>query len=368
MKLTLNKQTILFILSSIVMCLILLNNLVYQTGFQFNQVFFNILVLFALILFIMVLKKINYGVLYFSIIIAFIIYGVILADDSESFNRIINFSLVILSFFLIFYISQYLKVNNTIFYLYFIVYIFLCFTIVIIGDRGIINPNWVAMTFFYLIGLFLYDKSKVFLSIVLLFGFITSFFIFESRGTSITYLVAMITLLFLNISHKFVRVMIIVILSLISVGYFYFLDFLTNYKEIAELVIAQYTERGLGGREGVFIIGYEYLYDSGFLGYGIQMPGGFEDPKIGQSVHIHFGLLDLALKFSIFIVVIYILFIFFYIRKIDKKFLPFIAGGLMTVFYYNGLAPSHLGLNLLLYLLLGFAYYTTKKLRSFIIE
>ncbi|MCT7405744.1 hypothetical protein [Aliarcobacter cryaerophilus] len=258
-----------------------------------------------------------------------------------------------------------MKLYKVLFYIYFLVYLVTALVILVKADRAIINPNWVAMTFFYLISFHMYEKNKTLVFITLLFGFLTSFFIYESRGTSVSYLVAILTLSFLSISHKFVRFVVILVLTSISIGYFCFLDFLMNYREVVELLIAQYTERGLGGREGVFILGYQYLLDSNFLGYGIEISGSFEDPEKGEGVHIHFGLLDLALKFSIAIVGVYLIFVYYYIRKVDIKFLPFLAGALMTVFYYNGLAPSHLGLNFLLYLFLGYAYYNSISLEKY---
>lgn len=351
-------------LSFLLLSFILINNFIYDIDIMVNQLVFKFTVLIFLISMLFYIKKINYGFLYFFIFLTFTLYALLTVNESTDFNRAISYTMTILSFFLIFYISKYLKLNKAMFYLYLVIYLVICVVILVKSDRGIINPNWVGMTLFYSIALFMYDKRKTVLMVLLSFGFLTSFFILESRGTSVSYLAAILSLLFLNISHKFVRFAIIIILASIAIGYFYFLDFLTNYREVVELLIAQYTERGLGGRENVFIIGYQYLLDSGFLGYGIEMSGGFEDPEKEKGVHIHFGLLDLALKFSIVIVAVYLIFVYYFIRKVNIKFLPFVAGSLMTVFYYNGLAPSHLGLNLLLYLLLGYAYYNSVSLKN----
>ena len=353
------------ILSFLLISFILINNFLYDIDIMLNQMMFKINILVLLIFLLFYIKKINYGFLYFFIFFTFTLYALLTVNESTDFNRAISYMMTILSFFLIFYISKYLKLNKAIFYSYIFMYIVICVAIIVKSDRNIINPNWVAMTMFYLIALFMYDKKKTLLLILLSFGFLTSFFILESRGTSVSYLAAILSLLFLSMSHKFVRFAIIIILSSISVGYFYFLDFFTNYREVLELLFAQYTERGLGGREGVFIIGYQYLLDSSFLGYGIEMSGSFEDSEKDKGVHIHFGLLDLALKFSIAIVGVYLIFVYYYIRKVDIKFLPFLAGALMTVFYYNGLAPSHLGLNFLLYLFLGYAYYNSISLEKY---
>jgi energy-coupling factor transporter transmembrane protein EcfT len=196
--------------------------------------------------------------------------------------------------------------------------------------------------------------------IVLFFilGLILSFFVYESRGASLSFIAALVSYFIIKIDHRIVRIGIVIVIFTVSILFFLFLDFATQEgPEAALLIVSQFSERGLAGREGALFYGYDLLKQSDFLGYGIWFSGGFEvvvNKLRGlEMIHIHYGLLDLALKFSIFTVILFLLALPFYIKKVTTESLPYVAGGLITIFYYNGLAPSHLGLNILLYLILG---------------
>lgn len=102
--------------------------------------------------------------------------------------------------------------------------------------------------------------------------------------------------------------------------------------------------------------GYALLLDSNVWAYGFAMSGQIGGEFAGEllrPVQIHFGLLDLGLRFSIIIVFLLMIFIIKVIKVTPKSYLPVLSGALFTTFYYNGFGLSHAGLNLLLFLVLG---------------
>lgn len=350
-----NQLSIL--INSIIIVFIVINNIFYQTSFQLNQILLNFVTLLLLLASIIIYNKINLKSIFLSgVLLIVFLHGYYFAQDNLYQNRAVSFSLVICCFiFLFFGFKKY----NTKYLLYLYIAYMLLLSIIIFStnNRAIVNPNWAIMTLFYLTALSKHRANIYLFSIIALL----SYTVFESRGGTISALTAILVILSLKMNIRYTRYIIIIVIVSTSLLYFYFLDYYLSHTLAVDYFLNNISERGLGGREEGFLIGYENLRGSNFWGTGIGTSGSVEFDNGEKGVHIHFGFLDLALKLSIVPIIIILFALTKIILKTKQYYLPTLAGGLMTIFYYNGLAASHLGLNYLLIILLASSYWNIQK-------
>ncbi|XOF34038.1 MAG: hypothetical protein ACL93V_01700 [Candidatus Electrothrix sp. YB6] len=351
--------------------IILINNFFYQTEQQINQLYLNVVVLFFLI-FPFVLNKFKtinykavlaiYGISFFSFV------SFVYASDSFHKHRIAFYMFVFIGYILLFLSTKTYKTKDDYIlfvYLWGSITIIYGFSVYLSGNRQLYsNVNWIPMTLFYLVALSRF--KNIFLSYSLV-GMI-SYFLFISRGTSVSVITALLVMVtvYLKIDQGIIRKLIITAYVLMSFFFFIGIDYYYRYPDLADVYIKTVSRRGLGGRDTALIDGYERLLESNLIGEGIGSAGGvsFEQFREMKSVHIHFGLLELALKMSIACPVIMLIALSRIIIRVKKEWLPGLTGGLMSVFYYNGLAPSHFGLNYLLIILISVSYWDSVESTS----
>ncbi|SDJ09817.1 hypothetical protein [Billgrantia gudaonensis] len=343
--------TIRGLASWIFVSLIILNNLVYQTNLQLNQVL--VIISAVLLAFLVALSRgtVSKYVVTFTVIV-FLIYipPVFFRETSQAVNRSFAYFLILMLYIFLLFYGYKVDVRKTHFFVFFAFYLAILSYVILSGDRLIINPNWISLTLFYLFFLAWGKTSFIFL----IFGLLSSFFVFESRGVSIVFFVAM--LLFLaqkTIGEKSTKIIYISIYFSLVVFMFYIIHLLSiDDKSLLQIIIS-ITERGLGGRETALIQGYQDLIESNLLGIGPASPGGYDDPVTGQGVHIHFGLLELMLKYTGLVLLGFCYLIIRLVKSASSDQFPMVGGAMMVVFFYNGLAPSHLGLNVLLLMIIS---------------
>lgn len=347
---------VLSVLFNVILISIVVNNLLYQTDYQLNQPIFVIAIL-LLLLFYVVVERGCANKWYYILFLSLIIYSVwsvfFHSSDLTYTNRaIFNFAAAA-SYLVIFFFLSKKDLPNLYLYIFLALFIAGAFYILAASDRDLFNPNWYAMTMFYLFALSSHRERKW---LVLVFALIC-FGLYESRGAFVSFFAAF----FVSSMLSFVkqrRGITLVSFLFATLAMFYFVHHLYEDQDLALLVINDIVgkERSIGGREGALIEGYSQLIKSNYLGGGIGASTSFviqDNIGVYKDVHIHFGLLDIFIKFG-FIGVVFAYFLASrVIQKGAESYSPYVLGGLMTVLYYNGLATSHLGLNLLLYLLLG---------------
>lgn len=343
--------TVQFVWAFLFFFWILINNLVYQTDFQINQLLFSSGSLFFSLALVSLHGRVSPNLLFFVFLAAlFYLFSMLVSDSPEDFNRSVAYLVIILLYAFLFFLGWRIFVPRSLFYFYLVFYLALAVYIVYSGERAIVNPNWVAITLFYLYFI-VFGRASIFF---IVFGLILSFFVFESRGTSVVFLVAMLVFLSQKVfGTRLTKISYIFIYVSLVFCFFYIIHLLSIREDIIYQLIYSITDRGLGGRDTALVQGYQDLMSSNLLGLGPASPGGYENPETLKSVHIHFGLLELMLKFSALS-----LFLFFYLLyklvRYSRDFeLPMIGGALMAVFFYNGLAPSHLGINVLLIIMIS---------------
>ena len=232
---TLKKRHISIGLQTGIMFIILINNFIYQTAYQINQVVFNLVVLLMLLTTIIVDSRISIKVIgaicFLCILDVFYIY---FSDDNFEINRVINYSLIFTTYIVLFYRSKYISIPKSVFFICSIVFFGTSMLIFLLQNRSFINPNWYAMTFFYILVLGPY-RGRLLLYLIAL---VITYFFFESRGTTVSLLAAIIVTICMKKFVSFTRYSITFFIILISVFYFLFLDFYTNNIDLVDSIIS----------------------------------------------------------------------------------------------------------------------------------
>lgn len=353
------RLTLQTIISRFVVFLLVLNNLVYQTDFQINQLLLVFLFFAFLLGFVVSYGSVDsYFVFCFLCLAVGYIFTSYLSGSPEALNRSVAYFSFFSLFLLIFFHGHKIHVTKSIFIVFLAVYLCISFAIIYSGNRAFVNPNWVAMTLFYVYFIFA-GKSNIFF---LLFGLLMSFMVFESRGTSVVFAVSI--LIFCSqklVGMRITKGLYTLVYFVLVFGFFFLIHLLSNESQYLVQFISSVTERGLGGRETALIQGYQDLIASNFIGVGLASPGGYVDPVTGKGVHIHFGLLELMLKYSGLVFFLFLFLMIKLVKSSSKDEFPMIGGAMMTVFFYNGLAPSHLGLNVLLLIAISKILWSSSK-------
>lgn len=345
--------------------LLIINNLLYQTENQIDQTLLNISILCILGLHILLKKRVATALTIPITVLAlsFIVFFY-LSETSHEQNRTIINSITIVNFILILIYARDFNLKKA-WIAAIIIMIFGAALITITNDRFIINPNWYAMTGFYLLAL---SEKKRSLALYILFISL-SFGIYESRGTTVSLLitVSLIALLKYTKEDTIKKTSSILFISLSFIS-FIFLNYYYNNTYVINELLYDGNSRGLGGRDSALLLGYETLLESNFLGYGLSHSGSlYIDDFMGRTydaVHIHFGLLDISLKISILGVIVVFWLANQAIKKSDSEQFPSLYGALISVFYYNAFSISHYGLNYLLYILIGYSIYHTSTAKN----
>ena len=336
--------------------LVILNNLLYQTDFQFNQIFF--VFVLAVLSFTLKFKFIEKRLLFLVVGLSVVyFFEMVVSDSSEDLNRAIFYLCSALLYANIVFRGHMLMPGTGVVFGYFFVFLVVAVLIILFDNRIFVNPNWVAITLFFLLAVSSI-KNKAIISVVLFVGLIVSFFVYQSRGSSVVYATSLLALSCQGIlGDRFSRKAYVCAFLIALITFVSFLGVLQQGPEELSSYVSNYSERGLGGREYALIRGLSDLKESGYLGYGPSTSGGYFNNLTDQAVHIHFGFLDIALKFSIFAVVALIVFLAKVVFQCSARDFPMIAGGFMTVFFYNGFAQSHFGLNVFLFILVSRAHW-----------
>lgn len=336
--------------------LVILNNLLYQTDFQFNQIFF--VFVLAVLSFTLKFKFIEKRLLFLVVGLSVVyFFEMVVSDSSEDLNRAIFYLCSALLYANIVFRGHMLMPGTGVVFGYFFVFLVVAVLIILFDNRIFVNPNWVAITLFFLLAVSSIN-NKAIISVVLFVGLIVSFFVYQSRGSSVVYATSLLALSCQGIlGDRFSRKAYVCAFLIALITFVSFLGVLQQGPEELSSYVSNYSERGLGGREYALIRGLSDLKESGYLGYGPSTSGGYFNNLTDQAVHIHFGFLDIALKFSIFAVVALIVFLAKVVFQCSARDFPMIAGGFMTVFFYNGFAQSHFGLNVFLFILVSRALF-----------
>ncbi|MHA7808485.1 MAG: hypothetical protein ACX933_01655 [Marinobacter adhaerens] len=328
--------------------LLVVSNTLYDTEYSFNH---QILVPLSIILLISILitsgARLKISVICFLSLIIFLGFF-----DALATGRLIAIyhALVATCFFLALSCSKYLH-KTSIAKLWFVpISIGLVLNLEIIEGSGLlVNKNWASMTSFYLLALSENNKKKHFF----LFLAIASLLL-GSRGGTIVSTFAFI-LMFVNAGKSiYVRYLLSAALAVFIVSCFIFLDF---YLKNLWLYKVFYSDgAGLGGRDVALLLGYKELLDTLFLGRGLGFEGSFPDTLLGSArgdVYIHFGALDLMLKFSVFGFFLVLFMVISSLLKASNQIFPLLYAAVLSMFFYNGFGISHFGLNFLLYVIVG---------------
>lgn len=346
------------LLFNIVILLIIINNIVYQTIFQLNQPLFVFLIFVVLIAFLTAgggrANKWFYILLFglFSYLIGSILLNV---EQQDYLNRALFNFMTASVYLMLFFVASDRSISGSYFYVFFAIFAAGGVYVILTSDRDLFNPNWYAMTLFYLFAL-TGPRERLWPIFALAIVFLG---VYGSRGATVSAVVASAAIVVSRLlEHR--RYIVSLGFVLLTGGMFYFVYYLHVSQLSGLLAMGSLVEegRGLGGREGALIEAFSQLVESNFLGYGIGASTSFsvqDNIGVDKDVHVHFGLLDISLKFGIFGVLFAYFLAIRLIHLSNKSQLPYVLGGLMTVLYYNGLATSHVGLNFLLYLLLGHA-------------
>lgn len=357
---SLHKNSTIFI-SSIFIVLVIINNSLYQTAYQLHQPFLA-LVIFLFAVMIMIVKekwnKYLLGLMLFLLLA--VMHSAFTIDTGEEYNRLFNYALILCVYFILFFNGHKLSVVSFIYYGWWISFLVMAVVIVIYSDTTLINANWWPMTTFLLVSLYRPTKPMLWLSLLLT----VSAFIYESRGTVVCCTVTILGYLLVRLNVKMLRVGYILSFLAAAIFIFAFIHLLTKEPEMMVYVKSIIGDRGFSGREGALLVAYEILYDNNFLGAGLVASNSFLVMLNGfpTDIAIHFGLLDIAYKLSIFSLLLCIYYLMKLIWAVDKSTLPFLMGGLMMTFFYNGIGLSHLGLNLLLLTLISKSYYSGRNI------
>lgn len=347
------------LLFNIVVLLIVLNNVVYQTKFQFNQPFFVFLIFSVMIVFSAAAggwraDKWLYIILF--VLFSYLMGSILLSGAQQDYTNRALFNFMAASVYLmLFFAASNRNISSSYFYAFSVIFVAGGVYIFLTSDRDLFNPNWYAMTLFYLFAL-TGPRERKWLVLVLAITFLG---VYGSRGATVSAIAAFTAIVMSSFLGRR-RYIISLGFLLLTGGMFYFVYYLHDSQLSGLLAMGNIADegRGLGGREGALIEAFSQLVDSNYLGYGIGASTSFSvQDNIGfdKDVHVHFGLLDISLKFGLFGVLLVYFFVNRLIHVSNASQLPYVLGGLMTVLYYNGLATSHVGLNFLLYLLLGHA-------------
>tara|TARA_R110000851_G_scaffold319526_1_gene483992 strand:- start:9276 stop:10325 length:1050 start_codon:yes stop_codon:yes gene_type:complete len=324
--------------------IVILNNILYQTNFQINQIFLVVLLVFVCIL--LDVNRLNKKLLFLFVVssVAYIVTFQFQESLPEK-NRAIFYYLSLMLYLLLFFNGHRIWVPKILLYVYFLIYLVIALIIFFTADRDFINPNWIAATLFFLFA-FTRPLKRIWCVIFLLFGVIVSLVVYESRGSTVVFAIALLAMLSqVLLSSVTVKILYIFMYFLLVAAFWLFLDLLSSESGYLMEVILQFSDRGLGGRESALIQGYLDLKGSNYFGIGPAASGGYLDPVTGKPVHIHFGFLDIALKFSIFGFFLVLLLMMNVVIKSSYHMFPMVAASFMIVFFYNGLALSHFGLN-----------------------
>ncbi|NEP55946.1 MAG: hypothetical protein F6K31_02835 [Symploca sp. SIO2G7] len=343
--------------------LILINNFLYQSIFQIDQRIF-VALCFAILASILTIKRqVHIGFLIFVLIIG-IVFAVSLFSlsyDLFYLNRSLMTVLASTTFLMTFFLSQDIIFPDFSFSFSLVITMCGALALLFFGvDRAeLANVNWWPMTLFFTLAMS-NQRNKLKWYIL---TFLMAHFGYASRGTSFSSIIAIITSfvswfpirkLFIKFYSYFFLVLVFLFMS--------FLAYYASHQEVVERFVAM-SERGFAGREIAWIPGWNILEETHYIGKGIGTISSFEDSQSTllnpKSVQIHFGFLDLSLKFSLYLATCLMIAISACIQNANITFFPGLAGGVMTIFYYNGFGISHYGLNLLLIMLLGMSISTS---------
>jgi len=334
---------------------VLINNFLYQSVWQIDQRVFILFVLFLLIAILFLKNRINKSILFLGCILCWATVVTIMFHIEDLFyiHRSIINTVVALSYILVFGLSRKMfflngYLHNNYFYLTTLVVCIGAIALLLGVDRhDIPNVNWWPMTLFFILGMSRY-RNKLGCYIVL---FIISYFIYESRGVAVSAIVSISLFIGFLFSVKWsVRIFSFLFISSVYL-FMIFISFYASNQDVVNLFVGQISERAFSSREIALVEGWKVLEASNYFGDGIGAEASFE--RAEKSVQVHFGFLDLSLKFSLYFASVIMLYVFFLIKNYKHTFFPAIAGAVMSVFYYNGFGISHEGLNLLLFMLLG---------------
>lgn len=358
--------------TNIFLFVLIIDILVYQSNWQISNYFFiafNILLFVFYLISIMEYKYDLYLVLLFTFMIIYSLFT-FNATNSILINRIIINDATYLLFFLAYIFGYFtqdkVRLNNhRKIFSFFLFWIFI--GAVIIDYRDILpNPNWIALMLYYsFILLEIVYKDELNISGILLkltLFFFLFFFNLESRGSSIMVLSLIIFILSGKYIIKVFEKNLYLIFIIVGIFLLNFsISSLLHDPEFQQIVNS-ISKRGLGGREGPLFFAYEKLFingGEGFWGYGPWIQGSIGDGV--KTVHIHFSFYEITLKYSIFFFIGLILFfnsIWKKANSISSQKLKIIIYGVilslsLTIFFYNGYGPSHFGINIFNFFLLG---------------
>lgn len=320
------------------------NNVLYQTSLQVNQISL-VVALIAVCLFFNV-HAVNKKFL-ILISISSLIYLVTLffLDGVAERNRAIFFYSSSVLYLLLIFNGHKISVPDSFLYFYLVIFFVISILILSTSDRDFVNPNWISATFFFLLA-FSKPMRRRKMVFFLLIGLILSALVYESRGSTVIFGVALLAMVSQRLfGDAIAKRLYLFVYLLFVIAFWFFLNLLSSEFGYFMDFIFQFSDRGLGGRESALIQGYLDLKESGYIGAGPASSGGYIDPSNNQPVHIHFGFLDIALKFSILSVLFVLILMRAVILKASFQQFPMVAASFMTVFFYNGIAFSHFGLN-----------------------
>ena len=366
--------------------LLICDLLLYQSKYMLNNMVFlslNFIILFSY--FIVINKiKINKIVIIMSVFIILFSLMSFNLNDIYDLKRgfVVIFTYIIYFMIFVFSINIYNKVNLTK-YKYFYVFslsLLICVTVLFnLDDRVLLaNPNWIALLILYTymsISLLSNKNPKLYMhSIILSILFIFIYFSLESRGVSLMIILSLLLIVLLTITpKKLSKYMFIVYFLMAIIGFLVFLDYYFT-DPLLKVLISQFSERGMSGREKVFEMAHNYLfYDhetNGFLGNGAGFSVSYIDEVKGNSIRLYFSFYEIVLKFSIMFFLLFTLFlnkIWLSIYNITHKkqriiLMSFFIPLTLTVFFYGGYAPGLYGINIYNFFLLGLIYAKSKDI------
>ena len=347
------------VLSYILVTVVLVNNAVYQTAFQFHQplfVFFLLIFVSPWAIFLAKWPLRTYLVFLAPLVpsLAISVYEVLLNHDTEYLTRALYFFSV---FFVFFSCARILSDSAALFpppTLIVIGYFFAGVIYFIIGDRDLLNPNWFSMTCYYLLALSGRDVSCR--QLLLLIG--AAMFLYESRGATVVFTLVLILQGSATLRASVRKAAVPLVLATSVFGCFLASGALSGSLSESEAVqssSSEFISRGLGGRELALGPGWSLFLQNPFFGEGFGASTSFnvEDyAGFEKDVQIHVASLDWGIRAGAFGLIGITWLIGMKLKRADEQRLPFLFGAVVSMLFYNTFALSHVGLNLFAYALL----------------